>query len=261
YGQKYLIASARVWWSFRPFGHHQVAALAGGFPKGQAEGRPVESGPATPHPRRFAARLRPELVRDLGRIRANVDTRREQVVDARSHGRFVGTEPEPRGGMRSGHIPGSVCLPYDRLFRPEDGTLLPAAALREVFGKAGVEAGRPIRNPAALPAEYRTRGPGGGRGRYMLHRTPRFNITAVVWAPGDVAAAHNHDTWGVIGVIENRIEETRYRVTPDTPGHARLEVMRVMRHEPGAISRLVPGDEVHRMHNPTSHDTVEIHVY
>src|SRR5437667_235116 len=110
--------------------------------------------------------------------------------------------------------------------------------------------GRLIRNPAALPAEYRTRGPGGGRGRYMLHRTPRFNITAVVWAPGDVAAAHNHDTWGVIGVIENRIEETRYRVTPDTPGHARLEVMRVMRHEPGAISRLVPGDEVHRMHNP-----------
>ncbi len=86
--------------------------------------------------------------------------------------------------------------------------------------------GRLIRNPAALPAEYRTRGPGGGRGRYMLHRTPRFNITAVVWAPGDVAAAHNHDTWGVIGVIENRIEETRYRVTPDTPGHARLEVMR-----------------------------------
>ena len=121
--------------------------------------------------------------------------------------------------------------------------------------------GRLIRNPAALPPEYRTRGPGGGRGRYMLHRTPRFNITAVVWAPGDVAAAHNHDTWGVIGVIENRIEETRYRVTPDTPGHARLEVMRVMRHEPGAISRLVPGDEVHRMHNPTSHDTVEIHVY
>jgi len=144
YGQKYLIASARVWWSFRVFGHDQVAVLDGGFPKWKAEGRPVESGAVTPQPRRFAARLRPELVRDLGRIRANVDTRREQVVDARSHGRFVGTEPEPRAGMRSGHIPGSVCLPYDRLFRPEDGTLLPAAALREVFGKAGVEAGRPV---------------------------------------------------------------------------------------------------------------------
>jgi len=144
YGQKYLIASARVWWSFRVFGHDQVAVLDGGFPKWKAEGRPVESGGVTPQPRRFAARLRPELVRDLDRIRANVETRREQVVDARSHGRFVGTEPEPRAGMRSGHIPGSVCLPYDRLFRPEDGTLLPAAALREVFDKAGVEAGRPV---------------------------------------------------------------------------------------------------------------------
>src|SRR5206468_9192949 len=104
---------------FSVFGHDQVAVLDGGFPKWKAEGRPVESGAVTPQPRRFAARLRPELVRDLGRIRANVDTRREQVVDARSHGRFVGTEPEPRAGMRSGHIPGSVCLPYDRLFRPE----------------------------------------------------------------------------------------------------------------------------------------------
>src|SRR2546427_959650 len=96
--------------------------------------------------------------------------------------------------------------------------------------------GRLIRNPAALPAEYRTRGPGGGRGRYMLHRAPCFNITAVVWAPGDVARAHNHDTWGVIGVIENRIEETRYRGMPDTPGPARLEGIAGERHEPGATS-------------------------
>ncbi|OLB97726.1 MAG: hypothetical protein AUH30_09745 [Candidatus Rokubacteria bacterium 13_1_40CM_68_15] len=120
---------------------------------------------------------------------------------------------------------------------------------------------RLIRNPEALPAEYRKLGPGGKRGRYMLHRAPRFNVTSVVWAPGDTAGAHNHDTWGVIGVIENRIEETRYRVAPERPEHARLEITRVMRHEPGAISRLVPGDEVHRMHNRTSRDTVEIHVY
>ena len=119
---------------------------------------------------------------------------------------------------------------------------------------------RLVRNPGSIPAEY-LKSPEGQRGRYILHRAPRFNITSVVWRPGDRATAHNHETWGVIGVIENRIEETRYRVTPDTPGHARLEVMRVMRHEPGAISRLVPRDEVHRMHNPTSHDTVEIHVY
>jgi thiosulfate/3-mercaptopyruvate sulfurtransferase len=144
YGQKYLIASARVWWTFRVFGHDRVAVLDGGFPKWKAEGRPVESGAVTSPRRRFTARLRPELVRDLGRMRANVDTRREQVVDARSHGRFVGTEPEPRAGVRSGHIPGSVCLPYDHLFRREDGTLLSEAALREAFDKAGVDGGRPI---------------------------------------------------------------------------------------------------------------------
>jgi len=144
YGQKYLIASARVWWTFRVFGHDRVAVLDGGFPKWKAEGRPVESGSVTPPLRRFTARLRPELVRDLARMRTNLDTRREQVVDARSHGRFVGTEPEPRAGVRSGHLPGSVCLPYDQLFRREDGTLLPGPALREVFDKAGLDDGRPV---------------------------------------------------------------------------------------------------------------------
>jgi thiosulfate/3-mercaptopyruvate sulfurtransferase len=144
YGQKYLIASARVWWSFRAFGHERVAVLDGGFPKWKAEGRPWESGAISPAARRFRARFRPDLVRDLARMRANVDSRREQVLDARSHGRFVGTEAEPRAGVRSGHIPGSACLPYDQLFRREDGTLLPPAALREVFDKAGVDTGRPV---------------------------------------------------------------------------------------------------------------------
>jgi len=144
YGQKYLIASARVWWSFRVFGHDRVAVLDGGFPKWKAEGRPAEAGTVTPAPGRFTARFQPELVRDLARMRANVDSRREQVADARSEGRFVGTEPEPRAGLRSGHIPGSVCLPYDRLFRRDDGTLLPPAALRDVFDKAGVDPGRPV---------------------------------------------------------------------------------------------------------------------
>ena len=144
YGQKHLIASARVWWSFRVFGHDRVAVLDGGYPKWMREGRRVEGGAVTPAPRRFSARFRPELVRDLGRMRANVESGREQVVDARSQGRFDGTEPEPRAGLRSGHIPGSVCLPYDRLFHDEDGVLLPPAALRDVFAKAGVDATRPV---------------------------------------------------------------------------------------------------------------------
>jgi predicted metal-dependent enzyme (double-stranded beta helix superfamily) len=87
-------------------------------------------------------------------------------------------------------------------------------------------------------------------------------VTAVVWRPGDRAGAHNHDTWGVIGVVDNEIEETRYRVT-ETPGRpATLAVQSVTRHGPGAVSRLVPPtDEVHAMYNPTGRDTVEIHVY
>ena len=83
----------------------------------------------------------------------------------------------------------------------------------------------------------------------------------MVWRPGDRAGAHNHETWGVIGVIDNEIEETRYRVTETGAGRAHLDTLRVMRHGPGAVSRLVPGDEVHAMYNPTNRDTVEIHVY
>ena len=94
-----------------------------------------------------------------------------------------------------------------------------------------------------------------------ITRSPRFNVTSMVWRPGDRAGAHNHETWDVIGIIDNEIEETRYRVTETGAGGARLEPLRVMRHGPGAVSRLVPGDEVHAMHNPTDSDTVEIHVY
>ena len=121
--------------------------------------------------------------------------------------------------------------------------------------------GRLVKNPDAIPAHYRTR-PAGVRGRYMLHRAPHFNVTAVIWGPGDKAGAHNHETWGVIGVIDNEIEETRYTVTPDASGKAKVDVKGVFRHRAGAVSRLLPGDdEVHAMHNPTGRDTVEIHVY
>jgi len=120
---------------------------------------------------------------------------------------------------------------------------------------------RLVANPEAIPARYRRGGEGGARGRYMLHRAPRFNVTAVVWRPGDTAGAHDHATWGVIGVIDNRIQETRYRVSRDGD-RARLEVASVATHGPGAVSCLVPpDDEIHAMHNATDRDTVEIHVY
>ena len=143
YDSRGVVSAARVWWTFRVFGHDDVAVLDGGFPKWRAEGRPVSAGAATPTPRRFTARFRPELVRDLAQMQANVGTQREQVVDARSRGRFAGTEPEPRAGLRGGHIPGSLNLPYDEVHAP-DGTLRPAAALRDAFVAAGVDLERPV---------------------------------------------------------------------------------------------------------------------
>ena len=112
--------------------------------------------------------------------------------------------------------------------------------------------------PDAIPSLFRRRPPDGRRGRYMLHRGAAFNVTSVVWAPGEALDAHNHDTWGVIGVVENEILETRYRVPPG----CRPEPYAVLRHRAGAISSLLPPDnDVHAMHNPTDRDTVEIHVY
>jgi thiosulfate/3-mercaptopyruvate sulfurtransferase len=143
YGGKGMSASARVWWTFRVFGHDRVAVLDGGLAKWRAEGRPLESGEKAAPPRRFTAHFRPELVRDLVQIRANVQSQREQVVDARSAGRFAGTEAEPRAGLRGGHIPGSRNLPYLQLFSPDD-TLLPAGALAKAFSDAGVVLGQPI---------------------------------------------------------------------------------------------------------------------
>jgi thiosulfate/3-mercaptopyruvate sulfurtransferase len=143
YDARGVVSAARVWWTFRAFGHERVAVLDGGLRAWTTEGRPVASGEPAPTRRRFRAVLRPELVRDLEAMRRNVATRAEQVVDARSRGRFEGTEPEPRAGLRGGHVPGSLNLPYETLYRP-DGTLLPPDALRSAFVDAGVDLARPI---------------------------------------------------------------------------------------------------------------------
>ncbi len=143
YDTRGVASAARVWWTFRAFGHDKVAVLDGGLPRWRAEGRAVESGTPAPKPRRFTARLRPSLVRDLAGMSQNVKTRKAQVLDARSRGRFAGTEPEPRAGLRAGHIPGSLNLPYDELYQ-KDGTLLPADAIRAKLEGAGIDLGKPV---------------------------------------------------------------------------------------------------------------------
>ena len=143
YGAPGLIASARVWWTFRVFGHDRVAVLDGGSAKWKKEGRPLESGVPAPAPRRFAATRHEELVADLGRMREILERRDAQIVDARSRGRFAATEPEIRPGLRGGHVPGSVSLPYTELFS-SDGVLRPDADVRSAFQAAGLDLGRPV---------------------------------------------------------------------------------------------------------------------
>ena len=120
-----------------------------------------------------------------------------------------------------------------------------------------------VQQPNCIEAKYRKRG-ATAYGRYMLHRAPRFNVSSVVWGPGDNAKAHNHDTWGMVGVIENEIQETRFRRKDDgtKPETADLEVTAVLCNKAGMVSCLIsPNDDIHEMNNVTSSDTIEIHVY
>jgi thiosulfate/3-mercaptopyruvate sulfurtransferase len=137
------ISAARAWWTFRAFGHDRAAVLDGGLGRWRAEGRPVERGMVRLQPGRFTARLDHGMVRNLADIRANLEHGREQVVDARPPGRFAGMDPEPRAGLRGGHIPGSLSLPYPDLVTA-DGTLLPPEALRRRLSAAGIDLGRPV---------------------------------------------------------------------------------------------------------------------
>lgn len=137
-----IMSAARVWWMFRAFGHDEVAVLDGGLPKWRAEDRPVENLPLPPHERHFTARLNTLMVRDVDDVRDALE-RGEQVLDARSPGRFSGEEPEPREGVRAGHMPGSHNLPFSDLLA-DDGTLRGETELRARFEQAGIDLDRPV---------------------------------------------------------------------------------------------------------------------
>jgi thiosulfate/3-mercaptopyruvate sulfurtransferase len=139
-----MMSAARVWWMFRAFGHRDVAVLDGGLPKWLKEGRPVEDMKPMPRERHFTARMNQFLVRDLDQVRGALEKKREQVLDARSAGRFRGADPEPRQGLRSGHMPGAISVPFTSLLDPDAKTFLPAESLAGVFKDAGVDLKRPI---------------------------------------------------------------------------------------------------------------------
>ncbi|QYE35177.1 3-mercaptopyruvate sulfurtransferase [Polymorphobacter sp. PAMC 29334] len=136
-------SSARAWWMLNLFGAHEVAILDGGFAKWQAEGRPTESGKPVVRHRHFTIWGDTKGVRTMQAMIDNLRTKAEQVVDARPAGRFAGTDPEPREGMRSGHIPGSRNLPSSDLFNA-DGTWKQGTALRAAFTDAGIDIDKPL---------------------------------------------------------------------------------------------------------------------
>ena len=144
YDQKGLASAARGWWMMGLFGHDHAAVLDGGLPKWRAEGHAIATGePSVAVPADFRPDWRPTRVRGVGDMLANVGSRQELVLDARAAGRFSGAVPEPRAGMRSGHIPGSANLPYTDLLAP-DQTMLPPDALRARLAAAGINGSRPV---------------------------------------------------------------------------------------------------------------------
>lgn len=144
YDQKGLATAARGWWMMGVFGHDNAAVLDGGLPKWRAEGRPLEAGePKRPAPRQFVPNYRAKFVRGIGDILDNLDRPSELLLDARAKARFDGTAPEPRPGMRAGHIPGAASLPYTELLNP-DSTFRPPEALRRRFAAAGADGSRPV---------------------------------------------------------------------------------------------------------------------
>lgn len=138
-----LQSAARVWWEFRAFRHYDVAVLNGGLPKWKAEGRPLETTVPQPERATFGAKLDSGAVRTIDQLLANIEEGTEQVLDVRPAGRFNATEPEPRPGMRGGHIPGAKNLVYTGILN-EDRTLKSADEIAAALEAAGIDKSGPI---------------------------------------------------------------------------------------------------------------------
>lgn len=137
-----LFSAARVWWMFRLMGKFDVAVLDGGFPKWQAEGRPIEDLPPVVRDRHMTVQRQNQMVKDVTQVAAASKLMDYEIIDARAPARFKGEVEEPRPGLRSGHIPNSKNVPFGTLLN-DDGTMKSEADLRAVFDAAGVDLGKP----------------------------------------------------------------------------------------------------------------------
>ena len=144
YDSNFFMASARAWWTFRVFGHTQVVVLDGGLARWRQENRPVDAVSVQAQPKSFIANFRPELVVDLSQMKSLLDQPDAQILDARSPGRFHGTEPEPRPGVRGGHMPGSRNLPYKTLSDETSFCLKPLPELEALYRQADIDTAKPV---------------------------------------------------------------------------------------------------------------------
>jgi thiosulfate/3-mercaptopyruvate sulfurtransferase len=137
-----LFSAARVWWLFQLMGHSDIAVLDGGLPKWQAEGHPTEDMAPVIRDRHMTVRRQNQMVRDVTQVSAAAKLGDYEIIDARAATRFAGTAPEPRAGLRSGHIPGSKNVCYRDLLL-SDNTMKDPDVLRQVFVDAGVDLAKP----------------------------------------------------------------------------------------------------------------------
>lgn len=137
-----IFSAARVWWTFRLMGKMDVAVLDGGLPKWRAEGRETEDMPPILRDRHMTVSRQNQLVKDVTQVAHAAKLAEAEIIDARSAARFKGEAPEPRAGLRGGHIPGSKNVPFATMLNG-DGTMKPVAELRAVFQAAGVNLSKP----------------------------------------------------------------------------------------------------------------------
>ncbi len=140
YDRNGLMAAARAWWMLRTMGHSEVYVLDGGWQDWLASGGEIEDLPPVPSERHHTARVNGELIRTLEQVRQDIAGREVQILDARPAGRFDGTAPEPRDGIRSGHMPGAINVPTSDIIA--DGRLKREEALRKAFTAAGWTPGK-----------------------------------------------------------------------------------------------------------------------
>jgi thiosulfate/3-mercaptopyruvate sulfurtransferase len=138
-----IFSAPRVWWTLRTMGFPEVFVLDGGLKTWLAEGRPVETTLPQPAATTIEPAFDPSLVVDLEAVKSLVQSHAAQMIDARAAGRFTGEIPEPRAGLRSGHMPGALNVPWGDLVHP-DGTMKDGEALRAAFQAAGVDLDGPI---------------------------------------------------------------------------------------------------------------------